>query len=78
MSKFANKQFWIDTGDRALASFAQAILATGALNEAGVLSVDWVQIVSLAGSYAVASVLTSISFRGGDQSEDFSGRHADV
>lgn len=70
MSKFVDKRFWVDAGDRAFASFAQAILATGALNEVGVLSIDWVQTLSLAGSYALVSVLTSISFRGGAREDD--------
>ncbi len=69
MSKFANKQFWVDAVDRALSSLAQGILATAALDQVGVLSVDWVQTLSLAGSYALASLLTSIAFRGGAQPE---------
>ncbi len=69
MSKFADRQFWIDSGDRAIASFAQGILATAALDKVGVLSVDWVQTLSLAGSYALASLLTSVAFRGGAETE---------
>ena len=64
MSKFADKQFWVDTGDRALTSFAQALLTTGVFESTGLLNIDWVQILSLAGGYAAASVLTSVVFRG--------------
>lgn len=64
MSKFADRQFWIDTGDRALTSFAQALLTTGVFESTGLLNVDWVGMFSLAGGYAVASILTSVVFRG--------------
>jgi hypothetical protein len=69
MSKFADKQFWIDTFDRVVASFAQGLIATAGLDGVGVLDVDWVQTVSLAGSYAALSLLTSVAFRGGSSSE---------
>lgn len=65
MSKFADKQWWIDTGDRAAASFAQGLIGTLGLDSVGVLDVDWVQGLSLAGSYALLSVLTAVAFRGG-------------
>ena len=72
MSKFANKQFWVDTFDRAVASFAQGILGAAGLDTVGVLEVDWNQVVSLAGSYALLSVLTSVAFRGGAKEEPLS------
>ena len=65
MSKFANLQFWVDTGDRAVASFAQGLIGTAGLDGIGIVSVDWLGVLSLAGSYALLSVLTSIAFRGG-------------
>jgi hypothetical protein len=64
MSKYANKQFWIDTADRVIASFAQGLIATAGLDGVGVLDVDWMQTLSLAGSYAALSLLTSVAFRG--------------
>lgn len=70
MSKFSDKAFWIDTGDRVLASFAQALLVTGAFETAGVIGVDWAGVLSLAGGYALASLLTSIAFRGGAQATE--------
>lgn len=64
-SKFASKAFWVDAGDRALSSFAQALIATGVLESSGIIGVDWQGILSLAGGYALTSFLTSIAFRGG-------------
>ena len=65
MSKFASKSFWVDAGDRAAASFAQALLVTGVFESVGLLGADWVTVLSLAGGYALASLLTSIAVRGG-------------
>ena len=67
MSKFADKQFWIDTLDRSVASFAQGVIASAGLEGLGVLDIDWVQVLSLAGSYAALSVLTSVAFRGSSE-----------
>lgn len=67
MSKFASKQFWSDTFDRAVTSLAQGLLASSVLVQTGVLDIDWVQVFSLGGSYALVSVLTSIALRGGDK-----------
>lgn len=67
MSKYSDKRFWIDAGDRALASFAQALVTTGAFESTGLLDLNWPEILSLSGGYALASLLTSIAFRGGDK-----------
>jgi hypothetical protein len=64
MSKYADKQFWIDTFDRAVATVAQAGVATLTANVTGILDVDWTQILSVAGLAGAVSVLTSIAFRG--------------
>lgn len=69
MSKYANKAFWVDTFDRALASFAQGLIATAGLDGAGILEVDWMQTLSLAGSYAALSLLGSVAFRGSGESK---------
>lgn len=69
MSKYASKDFWVDAFDRVVASFAQGLIATAGLDGVGVLDVDWTQTLSLAGSYAALSLLTSIAFRGNDSSE---------
>lgn len=64
MSKYADKKFWTDALDRAIASFAQGVIATAGLDGVGVLDVDWTQVLSVAGSFALLSVLTSVAFRG--------------
>lgn len=64
MSKYASRQFWIDTFDRAVATVAQAGVAALTADAVGILSVDWVQIGSVAGLAGLVSVLTSVAFRG--------------
>lgn len=64
-SKYANKQFWIDTGDRAVATFAQAAVGAIGAGVTGILQIDPVQVASVAGLAAATSILTSIAFRGG-------------
>ncbi len=64
-SKFASKAFWVDTADRAISSLAQGILGSAALDTTGLVDVGWGGVLSLAGSYALLSVLTSVAVRGG-------------
>ncbi|HWL59285.1 MAG TPA: holin [Microbacteriaceae bacterium] len=64
MSKYANRRFWIDTADRAIATTAQAAIATLTAGITGLLDVDWVQLGSIAGLAGAVSLLTSIAFRG--------------
>jgi len=65
MSKYADKQFWYDTIDRAVATFAQAAAATLAAGVTGLLDIDLIQVASVSGLAAVVSILTSVAFRGG-------------
>ena len=65
MSKYADKQFWYDTIDRAVATFAQAAVATLTAGVTGLLDIDPAQVASVAGLAALVSVLTSVAFRGG-------------
>lgn len=62
-SKFADSAFWVDLADRALISFAQGLLTTGVFESTGLVGLDWQEILSLAGGFAVASVLSTIAFR---------------
>lgn len=66
MSKYANKAFWVDTFDRAVATVAQAAVAVLTADVTGLLDVDWVQIASVAGLAGAVSVLTSVAFRGAE------------
>lgn len=70
MSKFADRAWLTDTLDRAVASFAQALLVTGTFETVGIIGVDWAGVLSLAGGYALASVLTSVAFRGGADTDE--------
>ena len=63
MSKFASKQFWVDTFDRAIATTAQASIAVLTAGVTGLLTVEWVEIASIAGLAGLVSVLTSVAFR---------------
>lgn len=67
MSKYASKAFWVDAGDRAVATAAQAAVALLTAGVTGILDVDWPQVGSIAGLAAAVSVLTSVAFRGSDK-----------
>lgn len=69
MSKYADKQFWVDTLDRAVATFAQAFLSSSLIGDVGLNAIDVETSLSIAGGAAVAAVLTSIAFRGGGAKE---------
>lgn len=55
-----SKKFWIDTTERAVKTFAQAILA---VFTAGVtiISVDWQEALAIGATAALVSVLTSVA-----------------
>lgn len=67
MSKYADKQFWVDTIDRAVATLAQAAVATLTADVTGLLDIDAIQTLSVAGLAAAVSILTSVAFRGGSE-----------
>ena len=56
--------FWRATAERALRTFAQALIAVISLDGADLLTVDWPQSLSVAGLAAVISVLTSVAASG--------------
>lgn len=63
-SKYADKKFWVDTADRAIATFAQSLAGALGIDQTGILDLDWSQSLSIAGAITLASVLTSVAFRG--------------
>jgi len=73
-SKYADKQFWTDAADRAVSTVAQAGIATLTAGATGILTVDWVQVASVAGLAGAVSVLTSVAFRGKGETTD-AGKH---
>jgi hypothetical protein len=56
--------FWRSTGERALKTFAQALLALLGSGQLGLLDVDWVTAVSAAGLSSLLSVLSSVASAG--------------
>lgn len=52
--------FWSFAGERAVKTFAQAALATLGTGTVGLLSIDWLNLLSISGGAALLSVLTSI------------------
>lgn len=59
MSIFTRK-FWLDTIERSAKTWAQSAAALLVGNGVGLLDVDWVSVLSVAGLAGVVSVLTSI------------------
>lgn len=66
MSKFADRQFWIDAADRALSTFAQTFVATLiATSVTTVIDLEWSEVSGIAALAALISLGQSISARGG-------------
>lgn len=55
-----NRNFWKQATERAVKTFAQAIVAQITTNNIGVTELNWVNILNIAGTAAILSVLTSI------------------
>lgn len=53
--------FWAGAAERALKTMAQSITAVLGVGAVGILSVDWVQTLSVAATAGLLSVLTSIA-----------------
>ena len=60
MSTLWTRDFWEATGERAVRTFAQSLLATLSVAGVGVVDADWGQALSVAAMAAVLSVLTSV------------------
>lgn len=58
---FTKKEFIYATVERGVKSFAQSAAVTLAASATGIVGVDWIGALSLAGGVALASVLTSIA-----------------
>lgn len=55
------RDFWVSAAERALKTVAQSIVAVLGVGAVGILSIDWVQTLSVAAAAGLASILTSIA-----------------
>ena len=55
------KQLLKDIAERAVKTFAQSLVAVGLAGATDLLSVDWVNALSIAGLATLVSILTSIA-----------------
>lgn len=55
------RNFWVGAAERALKTVAQSVVAVLGVAGIGILSVDWVQTLSVAAAAGLASLLTSIA-----------------
>lgn len=61
VSSYMSRDFWAGTAERALKTFAQSLLGVLMGGASGLLDVDWVAALSVAGLATVGSVLTSVA-----------------
>ena len=72
MSVYATKAFWAGTAERAVKTLAQSLIAVIGTGTLGVLDVDWLTALSVAGLATILSVLTSVA------QPDFTAGEADA
>lgn len=58
------KQFWVDSAERAIRTFAQALIAVLGAGAVNILTTDWTQALSVAAGAALLSLLMSIASSG--------------
>ncbi|WP_176227982.1 holin [Escherichia coli] len=79
MSIYTTPEFWRGASERAIKTFAQALLGVLTGGATGVLDVDWVAALSVAALATVVSLLTSLAtpdFTAGAPADDgYQGKH---
>ena len=58
------KDFWVDTLERAIRTACQAALSAGVVGGVGLFQVDWLNVCGIALVAAIASVLTCVASSG--------------
>lgn len=58
-----SSKFWLDTAERAVKTFAQAVLGVFVAGVT-IISVDWVDTLAIGATAALVSVLTSVASTG--------------
>lgn len=79
MSIYTTSAFWQGAGERAVKTFAQALLGVLMSGATGLLDVDWVAALSVAALATIVSLLTSLAtpdFTAGAPTDDgYQGKH---
>jgi hypothetical protein len=57
-------RFWLASGERAIKTLAQTLVALIGTNAVGVMDLDWAQILGVAATATVLSILTSVASNG--------------
>lgn len=63
MKKFTSKEFWLSIAERAIKTFAEAMLSVITVSgvAVGFAEIDWIKALSVSGVAVVISVLTNIA-----------------
>lgn len=63
MKKFKSKEFWEEIAERAIKTFAEAMLSVVTINgvSVGFAEVDWLSALSVSGVAVVISILTNLA-----------------
>ena len=56
-----DQRFWIAAAERAVKTFAQTLVALIGTGAVGVMDLDWLQMLSVAATATILSVLTSVA-----------------
>ncbi|MCT1857338.1 holin [Micrococcus luteus] len=78
MSIYTTPDFWRGAAERAIKTFAQALLGVLTGGATGVLDVDWVAALSVAALATIGSILTSLAtpdFTAGAPDDGYQGKH---
>lgn len=58
---FTDSRFWVSSAERAIKTFAQALVALIGTSAMSIVELDWMQMLGVSATAAVVSILTSIA-----------------